>query len=103
MTLDDIRELVVSADPAARHYESRWTEGAYTTWTEYRRLAFTADDRHDEGWAFQVDRFTMDEDDDVAKRIFQVLDADERVAVEHMVEYENDTGYIHHIFDCEGY
>ena len=103
MTLDEIRALVVSADAHAQHYESRATEEDYTTWRETGRLPYLADDQHLEGWRFQVDRFARDEHDPVAAALFAALDADDRVAVQHLVDYERDTGYIHHIFDCEGW
>lgn len=103
MTRDEIAELVLLADPAAQRYDSRRKTGDYTVWAEYRRLDFIADDAHQEGWAFQVDRYTRDERDLVAEAIFAQLDADPRVTVSHMVDFERDTGLIHHIFDCEGY
>ena len=103
MTLDEIRALVVSADVHVQHYESRATGEDYTTWRETGRLSYLADDQHLEGWHFQVDRFTRDEHDPVAAALFAALDADDRVTVAHLVDYEPDTGYIHHIFDCEGW
>ena len=105
MTLDDIKTLIVAVDPEARHYHSdKRNAPAYTVWREVERLDITADDRHgDEAWAFQVDRFTKAEGDAIAAALFAALDADDRVAVAHLVDFEADTGYIHHIFDCEGY
>lgn len=101
MTLSEIQALVVSGDAQARHYDTRAHGQAYTVWREYRRLDTIADDLHEEGWAFQVDRFTKAESDAVAEALFAALDADPRVAVDYKVDYEPDTGYIHHIFDCE--
>ena len=72
-------------------------------WRELRRLDATADDRHIEGCAFQVDRFTKDEDDATAQALFEALDGDDRVAVYYAVDYERDSEYIHHIYDCEGF
>ena len=104
MTLDDIRALIVSADADCAHYESAYAGGeAYTVWREVRRLPAMSDDAHDEGWVFQVDRFTKAEGDAVAEAIYQALTGDERVAFSYQVDYEQDTGYIHHIFDCEGF
>ena len=104
MTLSEIKALVLSADPTAERYESsRADSESYTVWREVRRLAATADDVHIEGWAFQVDRFTRDEGDPVAAAIFETLDESDRVALAYSVDYEEDTEYIHHIFDCEGF
>ena len=103
MTLADIQALVVSVDPAAGHYESASQDKTgYTVWYEYRRLDLTRDDEHSEAWAFQIDRFTKIENDPIAAALFEALEADDRVAVEHLVDYEKDTRWIHHIFDCEG-
>ena len=61
------------------------------------------DDTHAEAWAFQIDRFTTSETDEVADEIRRVLDGDVRVAYRYELDYEPDTRYIHHIYDCEGY
>lgn len=104
MTLSEIKALILSADATAEHYESSRTgSDSYTVWREVRRLAATADDRHIEGWAFQVDRFTRDEFDATAEALFEALDGSDRVAVYHAVDFERDSGYIHHIYDCEGF
>lgn len=104
MTLNEIKALVLSADPTAEHYaSSRTGSDSYTVWRELRRLNATADDRHIEGWAFQVDRFTRDEYDGIAEAIFETLDGDDRVALAYEVDYERDSEYIHHIYDCEGF
>jgi len=102
--LGDIQALVISVDPLAGHYESACRgRDAYTVWREVRLLPRLADDEHEEGWVFQIDRFTKSESDDVERRLREALDADARVAYSYEVDYERDTGYIHHIFDCEGY
>ena len=104
MTIEEIRTLVLGADPTAERYESsRAGSDSYTTWRELRRLPATADGEHIEGWSFQVDRFTRDEDDATAAALFATLDGCERVAVAYDTDYEPDTGYIHHIYDCEGF
>lgn len=103
MTLEEIRELVVSVDPNVRHYFSTETEHDYSYWEETHQLPFVGDDVHLDAWKFYVHRFTRSEHDPVARLFMQALDADPRVAVKHTVDYENDTGYIHHIYECEGY
>lgn len=103
MTLDDIKALVVAVDPNAGHYESAYQgSAAYTVWREYRALPFMADDEHQTGWTFQIDRFVKAEGDSIASALFAALDADPRVSFQYLVDYEPDTRYIHHIFDCEG-
>ena len=104
MTLNEIKAIVVALDANAGHYESAYQgSAAYTVWRELRQLPIMGDNRHAaEAWAFQIDRFTKAEGDAIAAAIRQALDADPRVAYHYEVDYEQNTGYIHHIFDCEG-
>ena len=51
---------------------------------------------------FQVDRFTKEEDEETALALKALLEAQDDIAVDYRVDYERDTGYIHHIYDCEG-
>lgn len=104
MTLEQIKTLVISVDPAAAHYESahRGTD-AYTVWFEVQRTGMFADNhRPDKSWRFQIDRFTKTENDPVAEALEAALDAAPGVIYDYLVDYEPDTGYIHHIFDCQG-
>lgn len=104
MTVEEIKAIVVAVDAEAGHYESAYqgTE-AYTVWQEINPLPIMGDNRHaTEAWAFQVDRFTKAEGDAIAAALRAALEANPRVAYGYDVDYEPDTGYIHHIFDCEG-
>lgn len=101
MTLAEIKALVVSLDPQAQRYESAKVSEAYTVWHEYMQLGTMAGDRHTEGYAFQIDRFTKLEDDPMVATIKNGLENDDRVTYGYQVTYERDTGYIHHIFSCE--
>lgn len=103
MTLEDIRSLLVSVDPEIRHYFSEEPSRDYSYWEETRRLPFMADDLHEEGWRFYVHRFTRRENDPVAFALFAALEEDPGTTVAHQVDYEPESGYIHHIFECEGY
>ena len=49
-----------------------------------------------------MDRFTKTEDESLAESIRRALEERDNIAVDYRVDYEQDTGYIHHIFDCEG-
>ena len=106
MTLGEIQTQLAVIDPDIRHYFSAGTGEAYTYWEETRRLPLTADDTHpdaDQAWRFYVHRFTKAENDTIAANLFTALGANPGIAVMHRMAYENDTGYIHHIFECEGY
>lgn len=104
MTKAEIKALIVSVDPGARHRFSMEKGKDYTYWNETHRLPLMSDDEHDEeAWAFVVHRFTKDDNDPVAPALFAALDAEPSVAPAWRQDFEPETGYIHHIFDCEGY
>lgn len=101
MTLAEIRDLLTPIDPDIRHYFSQGDGRNYTYWEEGPRLGLTRDDRHEEAWKFYVHRFTKDERDPIAARLYEALDGNPCVAMRYEPDYEPDTGYIHHIFECE--
>lgn len=103
MTVRQIQELVASVDPLARHYANTKDGTDYTVWMEYKRTGLAGDDAQGKGWKFEIDRYTKEEYDPMAEAIEDALTQDERVAFSYDVVYEQDTGYIRHLFDCEGY
>lgn len=103
MTTSDIQAMLVTADSSIRHHFSMGTGSDYSYWEETERLPLTGDDGHMTGWRFYVHRFTKSESDTVADTLFNLLDGDPRTTVQHSKAYEPETGYIHHIFRCEGY
>lgn len=100
MTVRQIQAMVLRADPNAKHYYST-RKGNFTVWQEYQRLPFAGNDIADKGWKFQIDRYTTEEYDPIAEAIEWVLN-EEMVSYTYQVEYEEETGYIRHLFDCEG-
>lgn len=102
MTVKDIKSLIVSAAPEAGHYFAAKQGNAFTVWQEYRQLDFSADDRHVEAWAFQIDHYTREEFDPIAEAIRMALEEHPGVTYRYEVQYEKDDGYIRHLFDCEG-
>ena len=102
MTLYEIQAFVVSVDPEARHYDSAQRHGPYTVWKEGRTLGMTGDGQHMGGIRFQIHRFTKREGDRIAAAFITALEARDDIAYEYVNDFEPDTGYIHHIFDCEG-
>lgn len=103
MTLEDIRRLVITVDPQISHHRSESRTENYSYWEESRLLPYLADDRHEEAWGFTVHRYSRLEDDPIARAFFRALDADPRVAFSYLVDYDRESGYVHHIFDCEGF
>lgn len=104
MTVNEFRAIAIRCDPYITHHLGQKTDGAYTTWHEFHRIPLGGDNREArEAWRFQVDRFTRDEDDPMVSQIYGVLDADPRLTrPDHRVQYERETGYIHHIFQVQG-
>lgn len=102
MTVKQIAALVGSVDPYARHYYNPHDGTDYTKWQEYQRIGQAGDDHWGDGWKFQIDRYTKQEYDPTAEAIETALKNAEGVAYNYLVDYEQDSGYIHHIFDCEG-
>lgn len=103
MTLKQIQAFVASVDPQARHYFSREETVDFTRWHERRRLPVMGDGRHaEEAWAFQIDRFTRDENDPVYTAFVAALENNPRIFWSEETLFEEDTGYIHHVFICQG-
>lgn len=102
MTLQDVQALLVGVDPTIEHYEStRKNADAYAVWYEFQRTGLHAGNLLPEkGWRFQVDYFTRLEYDPLAAQYETALESCPAIAYEYLVDYEPDTGYIHHIFDC---
>lgn len=103
MNIEEIRAVVLQADPTATRYFSVARDANYTTWHEFLEIPLEGDDDvAEEGWRFQVDRFTRDEDDPAVDRIKRVLRAHPGIGVEHSVLPDPQKGWIHHVFQCRG-
>jgi len=100
MPLTQFRDLLLTADPNATHYNGTG-QGNYTVWAEYGDEAAGADDKRERlCYHVQVDRYTKLEYDPMAATIENVLN-DAGIPFAYRVNYEQDTGYIHHLWDCE--
>lgn len=100
-TLDRFEALLVSVDPEATKYEGNGKTD-YTVWHPYMRSGLYGDDTTvEELWRVQVDRFCKSDDDAVAVALLAAFDAAEDVVCAYSVDYEPETGYIHHIYTCE--
>lgn len=103
MTVQEIAGIIVQADPDAQHYKAEMDTEAFTVWMEYERIGLMADDEYAEpGWKFEIDRYTKTEFDPIVEKLEQVLTEAPGVTWTHRVMYDIDTGYIRHVFDCEG-
>ena len=100
MQLADFKNLLLTADSKATKWKGVGT-GNYTTWRPFEFPALMADgERSEKIMRIQVDRFTKLDNDPVVTAIAEALAGDDDVAYEYLVDFEPDTGYIHHIFDC---
>lgn len=104
MTIQEIKDILTAVDPDVQRYEHdrAGTGEAYTVWEEITPVGFYGDGQEQGTIHFQVDRFTKTEDEILAESICRALEDRDNIAVDYRVDYEKDTGYIHHIFDCEG-
>ena len=103
MTASEIKTILTNVDPDAQRYEhdGAGSGNAYTVWRELRPVGCYGDGQEVGTIRFQVDRFTKEEDEGMAASIKTALEGCDDIAVEYLVDYEQDSGYIHHIFVCE--
>lgn len=104
MTVQEIKDLLVSVDPDVQRYDhDRAGSGDdYTVWQEIQPIGLYGDGQEEGTIRFQVDRFTREEDEATAAQLLAALEGQDDIAVEYRVDYEKDTGYVHHIYVCEG-
>lgn len=104
MELTTIRDVILRGDPEAQHYTtSNRDRNAFTVWGEYEYIGLDADDfKTEPGWRFEVDHYTRTEFSPTAAQLLRVLSSEPGIAVRYTVQYQESTGYIRHIFDCEG-
>jgi len=101
MQLSEFKALLLTADSTAQKHKSTLT-GNYTVWKAYERIGVNSDNRlSDSGWKVQVDRFTTIDPDPVVALIDASMSGSDEIAVNYLIDYEQDTGYIHHIWDLE--
>ena len=98
MTLQEIRDLLLTITPNVFHYFASGQTGNYIVWAEDSE----GDSIHaDDGKTEQViqgtiDYFTKTENDPVATQIQDKLTENEISWRLNSVQYEQDTGYIHY-------
>lgn len=103
MTRAEIKALILSVDPDAKHFVSAKRGPAFTVWGEYERADLIADDRQDYGWHFEVNRYTTDDEDAIAAALETALSEHPGVVLRaYQIGYDAKSGYIRHVFDCEG-
>ena len=97
--LTAFRDLLLEADPKATKFKGVGGDN-YTVWTPYSPDKTMSDNEEEDfTWRIQVDRFTKTDNDSIAKAIYDKL-TEAGIPFEYEIDFEEDTGYIHHIFDC---
>lgn len=101
MRLTEFRDVLLTVDPKAFHYEASQKLEPYTVWAEEDEKQLSGDDACDEVIIrARVDYFTQTEYDpqvEVFKAAFNGMD----IAYRYSCEYDTDAKVIHHRFDCE--
>lgn len=101
MTLHELRDKLLTISPNVYHYHAHQQPDSYIVWAEYGDKRLSADSEFEEkAFRVQVDFFTKTEFDSKVAQIDTLLDRDD-ISYEYLVDHEEDTGYIHHIWDCE--
>jgi len=107
MTLQDLRDLLLTIGPPVFHYFATGQTGSYIVWAEDGE----GDAVHADGQKVEraltgtIDYFTKTEDDPVVQQIEDALGTDDSLAWQlNSVQYEQDTGYIHYewAFEIDG-
>lgn len=104
MTIDSFVEIIQGIDPDAARYQKirKPSDKAYTVWSDYGTGTLYANGvPAGKTKKIQVDYFTFQEDDPVALAFFRAFSKNDDITVIHTTDFENETRYIHHIFDCE--
>lgn len=104
MTIEAFVNILKKIDPDISRYQRirKKSDDAYSVWSDYgTRTLYANGVPAGSVKKVQVDYFTFKEDDPVASRYFHALSLNDEIAVEHTADFETDTRYIHHIFDCE--
>lgn len=100
MTLAEFKAALLAIDPALEKYKSTKT-GNYTIWSPGNLAPGldSDDDKEENDQRIYVDRFSLSDNDTIAKQITAMLRSN-FVPFEYVHIYENDTGYLHHSWTC---
>ena len=104
MTIDAFVAIVKAIDPDVSRYQRirKPTDAAYSVWSDYGTGTLYANGvPAGKTKKIQVDYFTFTPDDPVALQFYQAFSENDEITVLHNTDFETDTRYIHHIFDCE--
>ncbi len=93
------KNILLEADPKATKFKGAGGD-SYTVWTPYSPEKTMSDnEQEDFTWHIQVDRFTKIDNDPIAEEIYSKL-TEAGIPFKYDFDFEEDTGYIHHIYVC---
>ena len=104
MTLQNLKDLLLTISPKVFHYFTSGQTDSYIVWAEEGEAgSIHADDKKVERvLTGTIDYFTKTENDPVVQQIEAVLDSDDGLAWKlNSVQREQDTGYIHYEWTWE--
>lgn len=95
------KNIILQADPKATKFKGdNRNNDNYTVWSPYRIDKEMSDNTEEDiVYRIQVDRFTKIDNDPIAKLIYAKL-TEYGIPFEYQIDFEDDTQYIHHIYDC---
>lgn len=100
MQLSDLKTLMLVIDPNLTKFKGQ-TTGNYTVWYPGGISGKLMSDDQSEDFIQRayIDRFTKIDNDPIVKQIKTKLD-EAFIPFDYVIDYEQDTGYIHHSFSC---
>lgn len=107
MTLENLKNLLLTIGPPVFHYFTTGQTGSYIVWAEDSDgNALHADgEKVERAITGTIDFFTKTENDPVKQQIETALDRADGLAWSlNSVQFEHDTGYIHYewVFEIDG-
>ena len=104
MTIEEFVGIVLNIDEEAARYQKlrKPTDKSYTVWSDYGTgTLYSNGVPAGKTKKIQADYSTLQEDDPKALAYFRAFSENDEITVVHTTDFEIETRYIHHIFDCE--
>jgi hypothetical protein len=104
MTLNNLKDLLLTIGKPLFRYFATGQTGSYMVWGEdsHGDTIYADDGKSERATSGTLDYFTKVEDDPVVKQIEDALDSDDGIAWNLIsIQYEQDTGYIHYVWAWE--
>jgi hypothetical protein len=106
MTLNDLRDLLLTITPSVFHYEASSQTGNYIVWAEDREgtSLFADNKKIQQVLQGTIDYFTKTEFDPVVDQIQEKLNTAKTAWSLNSIQHEKDTGYIHYewVWEVDG-